>query len=643
MTGAAFAAPFLERRHMILVKNRELLFSNREQYIGTPYDNNSETRLFAIDRLQMGGVDIADLSFRLDLKYAKTNTSDTSLLDKQITDDKVYLTWTIVNSVLQVTGPVFVNIRATDSTGTVKWSSYQAVVYVEEVINTPGTYTGGLTELEQLEKRIEEKTETLDANEGERQANEIKRQQNTAAAITRADTASNRANTAAEGAEAAMERANTAAVGVEEATNRANVAASNTEQAITNATAAAAAANTAAGSVEAAKEAANTAATNANSKAKAADSAAIAANTAAGNANTKAQAANTAAQAANTAAANANSKAQAADSAATAATTAARAANTAASEVNTAKNNANTAADAANTAAGNADAKAQVANAAASTANKAAETANTAAKGANTQGNYAKTQGDYAKEQGDAAKIVAQGAVAQNGGDISNTVITTLDTIVGDFPAPTAGERGKTFFGKVKKFIDDFKALKASLVVVGQIINTFDQTAEGTVADGRALKTLKDLIDTNSTSISELIGQVLMASAISNVQVNATDKVPSSALVNIMQQAITKNANNIDKLNGDLDSIRFKTVLIPESEYLESEKLKLGLSDFNISIGNSVNYIVKVSGRFDAILIGNISASNNYSSQLLVSSGDILNYRFKTSGTWKDWQSLSKA
>ena len=98
MTGAAFAAPFLERRHMILVKNRELLFSNREQYIGTPYDNNSETRLFAIDRLQMGGVDIADLSFRLDLKYAKTNTSDTSLLDKQITDDKGDLTWTIVNS-----------------------------------------------------------------------------------------------------------------------------------------------------------------------------------------------------------------------------------------------------------------------------------------------------------------------------------------------------------------------------------------------------------------------------------------------------------------------------------------------------------------------------------------------------------------
>ena len=96
-------------------------------------------------------------------------------------------------------------------------------------------------------------------------------------------------------------------------------------------------------------------------------------------------------------------------------------------------------------------------------------------------------------------------------------------------------------------------------------------------------------------------------------------------------------------LNGDLGAIKFKAVSIPESEYLESENLKLGLSDFGVSIGYSVNYIVKVYGRFDAILIGNISASNNYSSQLLISSGDILNYRSKTSGTWKDWQSLSKA
>ena len=182
---------------------------------------------------------------------------------------------------------------------------------------------------------------------------------------------------------------------------------------------------------------------------------------------------------------------------------------------------------------------------------------------------------------------MAQGAVAQNGGDISNTVITTLDTIAGEFPVPAAGERGKTFFGKVKKFIDDFKALKASLVVVGQIINTFDQTAEGTVADGRALKTLKDLIDTNSTSITELIGQVLMASAISNVQVNATDKVPSSALVNIMQQAITQNTNNIDKLNGEL-CYRF-TSNVSESPMDTFKKNWSALPELKTSIGAVAN------------------------------------------------------
>lgn len=94
--------------------------------------------------------------------------------------------------------------------------------------------------------------------------------------------------------------------------------------------------------------------------------------------------------------------------------------------------------------------------------------------------------------------------------------------------------------------------------------------------------------------------------------------------------------------NGDLDSIKFKSVLIPENEYIDSEKLKLNLSDFGISVGTAINYIVKVYGRFDAILIGNISASNNYNAQLMISSSSILKYRSKISGTWGEWESLSK-
>ena len=78
---------------------------------------------------------------------------------------------------LQVPGTAFINIRAFDAQGATRWASYQAPVYIGDVINTPGNYEGGLSEFEQLEQRIEEKTNTLDANEGERQEAEKEREQ----------------------------------------------------------------------------------------------------------------------------------------------------------------------------------------------------------------------------------------------------------------------------------------------------------------------------------------------------------------------------------------------------------------------------------------------------------------------------------
>ncbi len=54
---------------MILVENRELLIPNNERYIGTTKDSESENRLFRVRRLSQSGVDMANLTFRLDLKY----------------------------------------------------------------------------------------------------------------------------------------------------------------------------------------------------------------------------------------------------------------------------------------------------------------------------------------------------------------------------------------------------------------------------------------------------------------------------------------------------------------------------------------------------------------------------------------------
>ncbi len=46
------------------------------------------------------------------------------------------------------------------------------------------------------------------------------------------------------------------------------------------------------------------------------------------------------------------------------------------------------------------------------------------------------------------------------GGDISSTTIKTLDPVVEKFPVPVAGESAKVFLGKIKKFIEDFNAVR---------------------------------------------------------------------------------------------------------------------------------------------------------------------------------------
>ena len=136
---------------MIIVANRELIIPKKEQYIGTTYDKNSEYRQFLLDRVTAGGVDLANLLFTLDMEYMDGNFNSVTL-SKEILDDKIILTWPLLESELQITGTTFINIRALNNTdGKVKWASFRAPVYIEDTIFTPGHYTGDLTELEQME------------------------------------------------------------------------------------------------------------------------------------------------------------------------------------------------------------------------------------------------------------------------------------------------------------------------------------------------------------------------------------------------------------------------------------------------------------------------------------------------------------
>ena len=139
---------------MIIVKNRELLIPRDEQYIGTVYDDNSDNRQFLIDRITPGGVDLANLVFTLDIEYSSGDKNAVAL-SKEISDKEIVITWPLTSSQLQVTGTAFINLRAVNNAdGKVRWASFRAPVYIEDTIYTPGTYTGDLTELEQLEARF---------------------------------------------------------------------------------------------------------------------------------------------------------------------------------------------------------------------------------------------------------------------------------------------------------------------------------------------------------------------------------------------------------------------------------------------------------------------------------------------------------
>lgn len=219
---------------MITVRGRTLIIPESEKQIGTTYDNNSEVRHIRISRVTSGGIDIANLNFRLDLEYAD-KVLDTCLLDVEVGEEYILLTWTIPDTCIAQMGTVWIAVRAYDENGTVKWATNRGFVYVGHTIFDGDRYTGKLTEFEQLEERITQKAETLDVDESERQeaekqrkANEERRVNNEAEWQRQAETAITEANTtlekATEKADTAKREAETATTKAKEASDSADAA-----------------------------------------------------------------------------------------------------------------------------------------------------------------------------------------------------------------------------------------------------------------------------------------------------------------------------------------------------------------------------------------------------------------------------------
>lgn len=140
---------------MIKVRSKTLFIPAEEQSIGAVGEAESTIREFHIDRISGDGVDLANLIFRLNLRYAGVQRTDRSDLEKVVTDSTIILRWTISAVTLKNPGTIFVQLDAFDDGGACRWKSYQGAMYVEKSVGTPTATPQELSELEQLERKLE--------------------------------------------------------------------------------------------------------------------------------------------------------------------------------------------------------------------------------------------------------------------------------------------------------------------------------------------------------------------------------------------------------------------------------------------------------------------------------------------------------
>lgn len=88
-------------------------------------------------------------------------------------------------------------------------------------------------------------------------------------------------------------------------------------------------------------------------------------------------------------------------------------------------------------------------------------------------------------------------------GDISDTKIQSLDSVSSEFPIPEEGETSRQFFGKVRKFIQDFNNFKTGIITVGKLVNNGSTTAGGYALDARYGKTLFDLYNRLNNNLAK--------------------------------------------------------------------------------------------------------------------------------------------
>ena len=99
----------------------------------------------------------------------------------------------------------------------------------------------------------------------------------------------------------------------------------------------------------------------------------------------------------------------------------------------------------------------------------------------------------------EALKDLEDKKLKASGGDIKDTVVSEFADSDTQWPVPAAGEEPKTLWGKVKKFIEDFKNWMTGVCLIGQIVNncvTNNPNLPLSAAQGKVLMDLYTVLNT---------------------------------------------------------------------------------------------------------------------------------------------------
>lgn len=123
-----------------------------------------------------------------------------------------------------------------------------------------------------------------------------------------------------------------------------------------------------------------------------------------------------------------------------------------------------------------------------------------------------------------------------------------MSSISEEFPIPLAGDTTKTMMGKVKKFSEDFKNLKSSLLLVNQVVNncTTDRgNLPGTAAQ------LKVSMDLHNQVSDDLTGRNITAFTKDSASMLSANKSFKVTIVNVPIEVVDNYAPPVNRTIND--------------------------------------------------------------------------------------------